>query len=1605
MEGYMAGVPAPIRRIPRRALALAGIGSLLAAAALVAVPSAGAHDTAEEYVTRSGPGLDLAGQPYTFTGINLYNANSDGWCREALSDTELEDALDDAALGGETHGVLRAWFFQTLATDKGSNARDWTRFDRTIAIAKARGYKVIATLTDQWGECGTHVTPTYGYKTEQWYQSGYLSPDPGMVDDGAGGGYGAGWLSYRDWVAEVVARYDDEPAILAWQLINEAEVNPGGAFGVCPPGDGPRDTLISWATDMSNLVRLLDANHLISLGTIGSGQCGSQGSQYQDVHALPNIDVCEVHDYTPHQAIPGDPWNGFGVRVGQCAALGKPLIVGETGIIPAAVGGTLEDRALAFRAKRLAQSNLGVDGIVAWNFFPGGSTLDNFDIGPGDPALAELAYPGPAFVVNTTDDTDDFACNATHCSLREAIQASNSQFGTDLIAFEVPGAAPHVIGLTQPLPDLTDPVLIDGTTQPGTAGTPLIVVDGSGAGTGTAGFSISGPDVTIRGLEIREFDGHGAATTGANTQVDGNRIHDNGGHGIVVLSPATHHTMIRNTITANGGLGIDVGDDGPNLNTFGGPLPPHADFLQNHPEVSQVDPSSDELHGWLDGLPGIYQLEFFKLGECDPSGAGEGDAIVASLTLEIPDGQSYAQFTAQPAGGVGQADWFAATATNPDGTTSEFSTCATAPRPELALTMDDEADLVGENEPVRYTLTVENPTQVYATNIVLQHTLPAGTTFGQAIPSQGTCGEAGGVVTCNLGSLVSFGFGPGVATVTVDVRLGSAGVAMTSATVTAAEPELYLGDNMAAESTTVAAATPATYTVNSANNTNDGACNGTHCSLREAILAANANPGRDTIVFSLGGPAVIQPAMSEGLPALTGPVVVDATGNPGWALGQPNVVLSGTGSLGGYGLRLAGGDSEVRGLIFNGWTNPALQLERWGGNVVAGNWFGLDTTGTIRTPNSNAGISVYTSDNVIGGTTAADRNVVSGSSSGIRIGRSFAGAPEPHDNVVQGNWIGLNAAGTAIVWITTGITFGGDNNVIGGPDPGEGNVVVGSVQDGILVSGDASLGHISTGNVIQGNVVGLDPSGTVAMPNGFGIRVHLASNGTLVGGAGPGAGNTVAGNQFDGINVFNGPQDTIIAGNRIGTAPDGITAMPNGRHGIILEGGGSPRTTIGGTAAGAGNVIAHNAFDGVFLMAGGATVLGNSIHDNGGLGIDRGPGTQASNTITNSPASHAFPVLTAAVTHNGTTTVTGTLATSASSAYRIELFGNTACDPSGNGEGQTLLAGFSVTTNGTGSASFSLPLAAPIADGTFVTATSTSTAANGQSSEFSLCATSGPPPPDGASGSGAVNTTATTDPEGDGATPVDPIETSVTVPATVETANSITITEQAITGTPPASYGFFGLEVVITAPTATAADPLVLVFTIDASAIPSGQDASSIVLFRNGVPVPACTAPDASATPDPCVHERTTESDPPYNGDVRLTVRTSQASTWNIGVSVGPPPFPFTGFFEPVNNLPTVNRATAGKAIPVKFGLGGDEGLDIFDGGSPSSRRVDCDTSAPQDTIEQAATPGASDLTYDPATGVYTYVWRTSKAWKGTCRELIVTLTDQTEHIAVFKFG
>ncbi len=133
---------------------------------------------------------------------------------------------------------------------------------------------------------------------------------------------------------------------------------------------------------------------------------------------------------------------------------------------------------------------------------------------------------------------------------------------------------------------------------------------------------------------------------------------------------------------------------------------------------------------------------------------------------------------------------------------------------------------------------------------------------------------------------------------------------------------------------------------------------------------------------------------------------------------------------------------------------------------------------------------------------------------------------------------------------------------------------------------------------------------------------------------------------------------------------------------------------------------------------------------------------------------------------------------------------------------------------------------------------------------------------------------------------------------------------------------------------------------------------------------------------------------------MKLIVRTSRASTWRAGYFL---PHSFAGFFAPVDNGGVPNKVKAGAAVPLKFSLGGDHGLDIFAAGSPGSVAVPCG-SGQVDLVEQTVSAGSITLTYDLESDRYQYVWKTAKAWAGTCRLLTIQFADETTETALFDF-
>ncbi len=349
-------------------------------------------------------------------------------------------------------------------------------------------------------------------------------------------------------------------------------------------------------------------------------------------------------------------------------------------------------------------------------------------------------------------------------------------------------------------------------------------------------------------------------------------------------------------------------------------------------------------------------------------------------------------------------------------------------------------------------------------------------------------------------------------------------------------------------------------------------------SLRQAILDANATAEADTIVFNIPGSGVRTITSRVALPDITDPVTIDGTTQPGFA-GTPLIELSGGSAPNADGLKIVAGNCTVRGLVINGFSGNGIFIIGGGNNVIQGNYIGIDPTGTLRRGN-HTGIAISSSsNNVIGGTTAAARNVISASGFDGMVINSSSG------NLVQGNFIGTNAAGTASLGngidglVVSGLPAASFGNLIGGVTPGAGNLISGN-QDGLEISG--------AGNTVQGNLIGTDITGTKRVGNNVGIR---ATN-VIIGGTVPGARNLISGN---GEGIYIGGATALLQGNFIGTDITGTAALGNSGNGVVA----GNHATIGGTTPEARNIISGNGFSNIALgynsSGDAATVQGNYI--------------------------------------------------------------------------------------------------------------------------------------------------------------------------------------------------------------------------------------------------------------------------------------------------------------------------------------------------------------------------------------------------------------------------
>ena len=423
----------------------------------------------------------------------------------------------------------------------------------------------------------------------------------------------------------------------------------------------------------------------------------------------------------------------------------------------------------------------------------------------------------------------------------------------------------------------------------------------------------------------------------------------------------------------------------------------------------------------------------------------------------------------------------------------------------------------------------------------------------------------------------------------------------------------------------------------------------------------------------------------------------------GTTAGERNVI-SGNSSLGVY---LAGSDST--------------------GNTLIGNYIGTRADGNIALGN-NDGISISDAPNtIIGGDVAGARNVISGNSGhGVYIAGGLATGTQ-----VSGNYVGVNADGSAALANLDGVYIAGaPNTTVGGDVAGARNVISGNTREGVILTDGVST-------KVSGNYIGVAADGATARGNNIGIRILFASEDNTIGGTTAGERNVISGNTDSGVTII-GAEATrnTISGNFIGVKADGSSALANGTGVFISQ---APGNTIGGTTASARNVISGNSGIGVFIGGPGATgnsVRGNSIFANGALGINLAGGNEDGNGVTANDAGDGdsgpnnlqnFPVLTTITSSGGNAVIKGTFNSNANKDYVLDFYDNAVADASGYGQGQTYLgSSTTITADGTDKTFTATLPGVTLIDGHFITATATRTSASdgtgalNDTSEFSL---------------------------------------------------------------------------------------------------------------------------------------------------------------------------------------------------------------------------------------------------------------------------------------------
>lgn len=937
--------------------------------------------------------------------------------------------------------------------------------------------------------------------------------------------------------------------------------------------------------------------------------------------------------------------------------------------------------------------------------------------------------PSATFTVTNTSDSGTG-------SLRQAILNANLTSGADTINFGIIhiGNAVLTISPLTPLPAITDPVTIDGSTQSGQKEAcnvaldhPCIVIDGTNAGSSAVGLDITAGNTTIKGLVINNFGGSGIS------------IFSNGGdtiQGNYIGTDATGATSVPN------GVGLRV-DSGSNL--IGGAIRGAGNLISGNThdglEIDITAGSNNTIEGNLIGTnkSGTAALSN-DVGVAISAGSGN---ILGGTT-----GAAHNLIS----GNAGDGVWVSSSAT---GTLVEGNDIGTDGSGAAALHNGIGVLLNSANNTI-------GGTSAGAGNVISGNTLQGITiatvsATGNTIEGNdiGTSANAAAKVPNGIGVLIETsgntvgGTSPGARNIISGNFYGVeiVGTGVTGVTVQGN----YIGTNAAGN-----AALPNSDSGILINSATGSAIGGA------GIGAGNLISGNKYGIQISGGG-------STGIPANV--VAGNKIGTtPDGASALPNTVGIFINEMPGV---VVGGTTPGAGNLISGNQNQGVFVEgNASGTLIEGNNIGTDSTGKTALPNQTDGVDLNAASQVtVGGAAPGAGNLISGNlGNGVDIENTSSGM------VVQGNLIGTDLTGTTALANGTGVgIYDSTQNSVGGAGPGEGNLISGNAGSGVVIQ---FVNSPTTQNTVQGNTIGLTLDGKSALGNQLnGVFVKAAAN--TIGGATPGAGNVISANERG---VYLAGDSNLVQGNVIGTdihgslplgnaavgirieqantntvtanvivdndgegidIPDsngntlqanliGVTAagsaMGNAGDGLLLDGA-SSNNLIGGAVAPLENRIAYNGGNGVTIgdnnqdTPAANTISHNAIYANAKLGIDLGDdGVTPNDAGDGDPGPNLLqntPVLTGKSISNNTTTITGSLNSLPNTTYVVEFFLNSACDPSGSGEGETFLGSAQVATDPNGNSSIAASFSTILITKPYATATATDPAGN--TSEFSNC--------------------------------------------------------------------------------------------------------------------------------------------------------------------------------------------------------------------------------------------------------------------------------------------